>query len=111
LGILTGKYDRPEQYPQGLRGILFKRLVPEAKPLLDCLGAIAQSRQKTMAQVAINWCIVKGAIPIPGAKNIQQAQENIAAKDWLLDEGEIIELDRLAAAIKQPMVQNIFQSK
>lgn len=110
LGILTGKYNDPSTYPKGLRGILFKRLVPEAKPLLDCLSAIAQSRHKTMAQVAINWCIAKGAMPIPGAKNIKQAQDNIATKDWLLDAGEIAELDR-AAKIAQAMVQNIFQSK
>ena len=111
LGILTGKYTDPSTYPSGLRGLLFKRLVPEAKPILDCLEAIAQARQKTMSQVAINWCIAKGAIPIPGAKNIQQAQENIAAQDWQLDAGEVIELDRAAGKIDKPMVQNIFQTK
>lgn len=111
LGILTGKYTNPSSYPKGLRGLLFKRLVPEAKPLLNCIRAIAQYRNKTMAQVAINWCIAKGAIPIPGAKNIQQAQENIAAKDWQMDAGEITELDRAAASIEKPMVQNVFQTR
>ena len=111
LGILTGKYTDPTTYPKGLRGLLFKRLVPEAKPLLDCVKAIANSRDKTMAQVAINWCIAKGAIPIPGAKNIKQAEDNIAAKDWLLDAGELEELDRAAAGIDKPMVQNVFQTK
>ncbi|MEM8674321.1 MAG: aldo/keto reductase [Cyanobacteria bacterium P01_G01_bin.67] len=111
LGILTGKYNNPSTYPKGLRGLLFKRLVPEAKPLLDCLNAIAKYRHKTMAQVAINWCISKGAIPIPGAKNIKQAQENIAAQDWNLDAGEVAELDRAAAGINKPMVQNIFQTR
>lgn len=111
LGILTGKYTNPSSYPKGLRGLLFKRLVPEAKPLLNCIRAIAQYRNKTMAQVAINWCIAKGAIPIPGAKNILQAQENITAKDWQLDAGEITELDRAAASIDKPMVQNVFQTR
>jgi len=111
LGILTGKYSDKSDYPKGLRGLLFKRLVPEAKPLLDCVNAIANSRNKTMAQVAINWCIAKGAIPIPGAKNITQAEDNIAATDWLLDAGEIEELDRAAAVIDKPMVQNVFQTK
>lgn len=111
LGILTGKYTDSHTYPKGLRSLLFKRLVPEAKPLLDCVNAIAQDRNKTMAQVAINWCIAKGAIPIPGAKNIKQAQENIAAKDWLLDAGEIAELDHAAAGIDKPMVQNVFQTR
>lgn len=111
LGILTGKYTNPSTYPKGLRGLLFKRLVPEARSLLNCVKAIAQYRNKTMAQVALNWCIAKGAIPIPGAKNIQQAQENIAAKDWQLDAGEVEELDRSAADIDKPMVQNIFQTR
>ena len=111
LGILTGKYTDSSTYPKGLRNLLFKRLVPEAKPLLDCVKAIAQYHNKTMSQVAINWCIAKGAIPIPGAKNIKQAKENIAAKDWLLDAGEVAELDRAAARIDKPMVQNIFQTK
>ena len=110
LGILTGKYTEPSTYPKGLRGLLFRRLVPEAKPILDCLNAIAQHRDKTMAQVAINWCIAKDAIPIPGAKNIKQARENIAALDWLLDGGEVAELDRAAAGIDKPMVQNVFQT-
>ena len=111
LGILTGKYTNAGNYPKGLRGLLFRRLVPEAKSLLDCVSAIAQYRNKTMAQVAINWCIAKGAIPIPGAKNVKQAQENIAAQDWQLDGGEVAELDRTAAGIDKPMVQNIFQTR
>ncbi|MEM8828941.1 MAG: aldo/keto reductase [Cyanobacteria bacterium P01_G01_bin.19] len=111
LGILTGKYSDPSTYPKGLRGFLFRRLVPESKSLLACLKAIADERDKTMAQVAINWCISKGAIPIPGAKNTIQAKENIAAQNWRLDAGEISELDRAAAGIDKPMVQNIFQTK
>jgi pyridoxine 4-dehydrogenase len=111
LSILTGKYTHPSNYPKGLRGLLFKRLVPEAQPLLNNLKAIAQHRHKTMAQVAINWCIAQGAIPIPGAKNIIQAQENIAAQDWQLDSGEVAELDLAAARINKPMVQNVFQTR
>jgi pyridoxine 4-dehydrogenase len=111
LGILTGKYTDPTTYPSGLRRFLFRRLVPEAKSLLDCLRAIAQYRNKTMAQVALNWCIAKGTIPIPGAKNVQQAQENIDAQNWQLDAGEVAELDRAAAGVEKPMVQNIFQTR
>ena len=111
LGILTGKYSEPSTYPQGLRRLLFKRLVPDARPVLNCLDAIAKSKNKTMSQVALNWCIAKGAIPIPGAKNLQQATENIGAKDWQLDGGEVAELDNAAKSVDKPMVQNIFQTK
>ncbi len=110
LGILTGKYSQTN-LPKGIRGLLFKRLLSGAKTLLACLEEIARSRQKTMSQVAINWCISKGTIPIPGAKNPEQAKQNIGALDWRLSEGEVTELDRTAAKIEKTMVQNIFQSK
>ncbi|MGK7951914.1 MAG: aldo/keto reductase [Xenococcaceae cyanobacterium] len=110
LGILTGKYSQTN-LPKGIRGLLFKRLLSGAKNLLACLEEIAQFRQKTMSQVAINWCISKGTIPIPGAKNPEQAQQNIGALGWQLSEGEVTELDRTAAKIETTMVQNIFQSK
>ena len=37
-------------------------------PLLAELRAVADARGKTVAQVAINWSICKGAVPIVGAK-------------------------------------------
>ena len=110
LGILTGKYSQ-NILPKGLRGLLFKQLLSGAKSLLDCLKEIAEHRHKTMSQVAINWCICKGTIPIPGAKNPEQAKQNIGALDWQLDKGEIAELDLAAARVDKTMVQNIFQSK
>ena len=110
LGILTGKYSQTN-LPQGIRGLLFKRLLSGAKSLLACLEEIAQLRQKTMAQVAINWCISKGTIPIPGAKNPAQAKQNLGALGWQLSDGELTELDKVAAKVETTMVQNIFQSK
>nr|MDJ0675359.1 aldo/keto reductase [Calothrix sp. MO_167.B42] len=110
LGILTGKYADKSKYPPGIRSFLFKQLIPKAQPLLSCLEKIAESRHKTMSQVAINWCICKGTIPIPGAKNIEQAQQNVGALGWQLDSGEVEELDRVAASLDKKMVQNIFQT-
>jgi pyridoxine 4-dehydrogenase len=64
-----------------------------------------------MAQIALNWCICKGTMPIPGAKTLPQAEENFGAVGWWLDAGEIEELDRMASSLKKTMVQNIFQSR
>ncbi len=111
LGILTGKYTDKGKYPKGIRNFLFKQLIPGAKSLLDCLQEVAESRDKTMSQVAINWCICKGTIPIPGAKNREQAKQNIGALGWNLDAGEIMELDKAASGTDKKMVQNIFQTK
>jgi pyridoxine 4-dehydrogenase len=111
LGLLTGKYSDKAAFPSGIRGLLFRQLLPKIKPLLACLQEIAQARNKTMSQVAINWCICKGTIPIPGAKSVKQAQENIGALGWQLNLGEITALDQAAASTEKKMVQNIFQTQ
>lgn len=110
LGLLTGKYSEGGPLPGGLRGFLFKRLLPGIRPVLDCLGAIAQERDKTQSQVALNWCMCKGAIPIPGAKTVRQAEENIGALGWRLATAEVEALDQAAARTDKTMVQNIFQT-
>ncbi|MGB3509909.1 MAG: aldo/keto reductase [Microcoleaceae cyanobacterium] len=111
LGILTGKYSEKGSFPPGIRGLVFRQILPGSRPLLSCLKAVANSRNKTMSQVAINWCICKDAIPIPGAKNQEQAEQNIGALGWQLDSGEVAELDKAAANTDKKMVQNIFQTK
>ncbi len=111
LGLLTGKYGEDSSLPKGLRGALFRHLLPQIRPLLATLGEIAHTRGKTHAQVALNWCMGKGTIPIPGAKSVHQAQENMGALGWYLTTGEMEELDRVARGLKQGMVQNIFQTR
>ncbi|MEB3210411.1 MAG: aldo/keto reductase [Leptolyngbyaceae bacterium] len=111
LGLLTGKYSEKGPFPTGVRGWLFRRLLPGIRPVLECLGAIATERNKTMAQVALNWCICKGTIPIPGAKTVHQAEQNIGALGWALSDGEVAELDAAAARSDKKMVQNIFQTR
>jgi pyridoxine 4-dehydrogenase len=108
---LTGKYSEKGSLPKGIRGLLFRQLLPKIQPLLLCLQEIAESYQKTMSQVAINWCICKGFIPIPGAKSVEQAQENIGALGWQLDADRVAQLDRTAASLEKVMVQNIFQTR
>jgi aryl-alcohol dehydrogenase-like predicted oxidoreductase len=48
---------------------------------------------KSPAQVALNWVICKGAVPIPGAKSARQAEENAGAAGWRLTPEEIAALD------------------
>ncbi|MEA5554279.1 aldo/keto reductase [Anabaena cylindrica UHCC 0172] len=111
LGLLTGKFSENGNFPKGVRGILFRQILPGIQGILGTLQEIANSRNKTMSQVAINWCICKGTIPIPGAKNLEQAQQNIGALGWFLNDGEVAELDNAAAKSEKKMVQNIFQTR
>ena len=92
-GVLSGKYSADHR-PPGLRGRRFTRDVfSRIAPLLVTLGEIAASRGKTPAQVAINWCMAKGTLPIPGAKTGAQARENAGALGWTLTAEEVAALD------------------
>ncbi|ELR97108.1 aldo/keto reductase [Gloeocapsa sp. PCC 73106] len=111
LGLLTGKYRSTDELPSGIRGFLFRQILPGMKSLLECMEEVAQSRQKTLSQIALNWCIAKGTIPIPGAKSQKQAQENLGALGWQLSQSEVEALDQAATKVKGKMVQNIFQTR
>ncbi|GAU35179.1 hypothetical protein TSUD_319890 [Trifolium subterraneum] len=110
LGMLTGKYS-PSKLPTGPRGLLFKQILPGLDPLLSSLREIANKRRKTMSQVAINWCICKGTIPIPGVKSITQAEENLGALGWRLSSDELLQLEYAAQQSPRRMIQNIFQTR
>lgn len=97
-GILTGKYT-PENPPAGMRNRLYNRTYLEnVQPLLALMRAIGESHGgKTPAQVALNWTICKGAVPIPGAKNARQAESNAGALGWRLSADETAALDEASA--------------
>lgn len=112
LGLLTCKYDENRLPPVGNpRRRLFQELLPGARPLLGTLAAVARDVDRTPSQVAINWTMRKGGVPIPGARTLAQAQENLGATGWSLSNGAMDELDRAARAVSKPMIQNIFQTE
>ena len=53
---------------------------------------------RTPSQVALNWIIAKGAVPIPGAKNREQAEQNAGALGWLMGDDDVAALDAVALA-------------
>lgn len=61
-------------------------------------------------QVAINWCICKGTIPIPGIKSVKHVDENLGSLGWRLNSDEILELETAAQNSPKKMIQNIFQT-
>ena len=93
-GLLTGKYS-PETPPPGVRGPRFASLIKGIKPLIDLMTEIGNSHgDKTPGQVAINWLLCKGTLPIPGAKNLKQVQQNNGSIGWRLSEDEVAALDK-----------------
>jgi aryl-alcohol dehydrogenase-like predicted oxidoreductase len=99
-GLLTGKY-KPEDLPAVLHGRLVRPAdLKRVSPLIKLLGEFARTHGKTPAQVALNWIVCKGAVPIPGAKNPDQAAQNAGAMGWRLEAGEVQALDKEAAPLK-----------
>jgi aryl-alcohol dehydrogenase-like predicted oxidoreductase len=93
MGLLTGKYT-PENPPPGVRGGKYAAILKEMQPLIRLMTAMGQDLGgKTTAQVAINWCICKGTLPIPGAKNVRQAEMNAGAAGWRLTPEQVAALD------------------
>ncbi len=97
-GLLTGKYS-VETPPPGSRGRMYPSLLPKIGPLLKLMTEIGQDHGgKSNTQVALNWVICKGALPIPGAKNAAQTRENAGGLGWKLTEEEVAKLDEVSDA-------------
>ena len=123
-GILSGKfrtggsrslgrhlYPRLDLYGQTKGSVsTFRRLLYGARnmrpqklePLFSVLEEIAQAHGKTIAQVALNWLISKDTcvIPIPGAKNVRQVNENAGALGWRLTEEEQARISQIEVATR-----------
>lgn len=99
-GLLTGKYSR-QNPPPGIRASSYAGLIQNLPPVIQVMQRISQKHSKTLAQVALNWVICKGALPIPGAKNAQQAQENAGGAGWRLHDEDVAELDQVTDSFRE----------
>lgn len=100
-GLLTGKYTK-DNLPGGARKLVInEERVKEVQPLLSLMRDIGEANGgKTCGQVAINWTICKGAIPIPGAKNAKQATEAAGGFGWRMTDDQVAALDKASDEVK-----------
>lgn len=103
-GVLTGKYG-PEKALQGIRANRYSRAtLVKVQPLIRLMQKIGGEHEgKTPSQVALNWVMCKGMIPIPGVKNLEQAQTNSGALGWRLTDAEVARLDEASEAVMKIM--------
>lgn len=105
-GLVTGKYTPEKQVKfNDARRIdprFSKSGLEKIAPVVKLLREIGEKRHRpkgdaegnrTPAQVALNWLIAQGVIPIPGAKTAQQAKQNAGALGWSLSEEEVAQLE------------------
>jgi len=96
MGILSGKYG-PGELPAGEnRQGITRRMLEALEPLTGLMREIGEGHGRTPSQVALNWVIAKGAVPIAGARNGAQAAENAGALGWRLADEEILALEEEA---------------
>jgi aryl-alcohol dehydrogenase-like predicted oxidoreductase len=93
MGVLTGKYTPDSPPPLGRRLRFNRAFLERVQPLLALMREIGETYGKTPAQIALNWTICKGAVPIPGAKTARHAEQNVGALGWRLTVDEIRALD------------------
>jgi aryl-alcohol dehydrogenase-like predicted oxidoreductase len=93
-GVLSGKYGQPEAVKR------YDSATKEWMEAAEQVGAIATQVGRTPAQVAIRWVYQQQAkaqiIPILGARNFPQMEENLGMLDFELDPKQMAELDRVA---------------
>ena len=66
--------------------------------LMDFVGTVNGGRSVT--QVALNYVVQKGCIPIPSAVNSLQAKEHAGAMEFKLDQNEVAILDEKLDSLK-----------
>lgn len=101
MGGLSGKYRpglTPSDWMRRRMTTTFRpREVESLEVLTSKLADVGQRYGKSPAQVALRWVIDQGALPIPGAKEGAQAQENAGALSFSLSRGEVHELAEAGA--------------
>jgi aryl-alcohol dehydrogenase-like predicted oxidoreductase len=104
-GLLTGKYT-PENADRvtGARKLdpkFSRQGLERLAPLIQKLQQIGTAHDRTPAQVALNWLIAQGnVIPLPGAKNADQARQNAGAIGWSMSDDEWTQLDVLTRSYR-----------
>jgi aryl-alcohol dehydrogenase-like predicted oxidoreductase len=107
-GRLTGKYSEANPPPRG-RSFAAHPMV-EVDKVVALLRRIGEAHDgRTPSQVALAWLIAKGAVPIPGAKNKDQAEQNAGALGWRLSDEDLGLLDAAALYGKRGISQRVWQ--
>jgi aryl-alcohol dehydrogenase-like predicted oxidoreductase len=101
-GLLTGKYHRGEQPPEGSRLHAWGReseLTDEVFDVIEALESFAKARDIRLLDVAIGGLAAQPAVAsvIAGATSREQVQSNVAAGNWTPSVADLAELDGITS--------------
>ena len=96
-GALTGKYDRGHVPKGDIRDenkLFAPKNIEQIEKVNAVLSTIARRHGCSISQVALSWLLADQiVVPIPGAKNEAQAEENVGSTKHQLSNAELMELD------------------
>jgi aryl-alcohol dehydrogenase-like predicted oxidoreductase len=104
-GFLTGKIDESTKFDSTDFRNSLPRFTPEARKanqaMVDLLGAIAQRKKATPAQIALAWLLAQEPwiVPIPGTTKLHRLDENIGAVSVELTPEDLREIESAASKI------------
>lgn len=101
-GLLSGKFSRENQKPEGSRRSEFDFPVVDKErtwKIVDVLRPIAEAHGASVATVALAYVLAKPFVTsvIIGAKRMEQLKDNLAAVDLKLSADEMKTLDEVSA--------------
>ncbi len=103
-GMLTGKYHRNEEPPEGTRLAgsprARERYFSDAGwDKVQKLTDFAEQRDLSLLQIAIGWLAAQPQISsvIAGATKPEQVEANVRAAEWVPSEEDLAEIDRITA--------------
>jgi len=105
-GFLTGTIDASTTFAANDFRNIVPRFTPEARAanqaVVDLLGAIAERKKATPAQIALAWLLAQKPwiVPIPGTTKLHRLEENIGAADVELTADDLGEIDRALSKIE-----------
>ena len=103
-GLLTGKYKRGEEPPEGARfadtsnPLYRRRLNDRIYDVVEALAEMAQAKGVTMSQLALAWCMQQPGVtsPIIGPRTMEQFEDNMGALAVEITDDERKQIDRFA---------------
>jgi pyridoxine 4-dehydrogenase len=96
MGILTGKFGSTGPWPEARQKTFGALDTEQLTKLLEVLKNLSDKHNIPQSSIALNWCIVKGTIPLGGARTAQHVEDNAKALNFRLTDDEVAELDQFA---------------
>ena len=103
-GRLTGKFDREHPLPENSRLHETAQFAPPVNEeylyqVIDALKQIALETGYSVPQIALKWLLTRATVStvLIGARNQQQLQDNLIAKDLVLTDSQLQRLNQVSA--------------